>query len=137
VPYSPEYRDLGTDPNTLRAIAHAGGGTLLSNLADVYSVPVPPVQATQPLDELLLILAALLFPIDVALRRLIVRVEDIPAWRTALQRAPARPIAAEATVTRLKERVTDVRAARAGKSPTPESPPPDDTIEELRSRRGR
>jgi uncharacterized membrane protein/Mg-chelatase subunit ChlD len=137
VPYSPEYRDLGTDLNTLRAIAHAGGGTLLTNLADVYSVPVPPVQATQPIDELLLVLAALLFPIDVALRRLIVRVEDIPAWRTALHRAPARPIAAEATVSRLKERVTDVRAARAGKSPTQETSPPDNTIEELRSRRGR
>jgi uncharacterized membrane protein len=142
VPYSPEYRDLGNDMNSLRAIASAGGGTLITDLSKVYALPVPPVRAPQALEELLLVLAILLFPFDVALRRLIFRVEDVPAWKAAFKRAPAAAIAAESTVTRLKERVTDVRAARAAKSTgepakPPDKPPPDKTIEELRARRRR
>jgi hypothetical protein len=137
VPYSPEYRDLGTDPNTLAAIARAGGGTVITDLAQVFSLPVPATRAAQPLDELLLILAIILFPIDVALRRLILRVEDVPAWKAAFQRKPARAIAAEATVSRLRERVAGVRNARAAKSSPGETKPPDKTIEELRARRRR
>jgi hypothetical protein len=142
VPYSPEYRDLGTDMNSLRSIARAGGGTVITDLSQVYALPVPAVRAAQALDELLLVLAILLFPIDVALRRLILRVEDVPAWRAAFRRAPAAAIAAEATVTRLRERVADVRSARAAKSTTeaPKPPgdrPPEKTIEELRARRRR
>ncbi len=137
VPYSPEYRDLGTDDNALRAIARAGGGTVITDMAHVFSLPVPATQAAQPLDELLLVLAIILFPLDVALRRLVLRVEDVPAWREAFRRKPARAIAAEATVTRLKERVAGVRTARAAKS-TPAPPKaPEKTIEELRARRKR
>ncbi len=114
---------------------------MITDLSQVYKVPVPPVRAPQALDELLLVLAILLFPIDVALRRLIFRVEDVPAWKAAFKRAPAAAIAAEATVTRLKEVVTDVRAARAakstGESQKPDKPPPGKTIEELRARRRR
>jgi hypothetical protein len=145
VPYSPEYRDLGTDQNSLRAIARAGGGALLTSPAQVYAVQVPPAQAPQALDELLLVLAILLFPIDVALRRLILRVEDVPAWKQAFQRKPAKAIAAETTLSRLRERVAGVRTERAARSAptphdkTPETPkgPPDKTIEELRARRRR
>ena len=136
VPYSPEYRDLGTDANSLRAVALAGGGTLITDLSTVYNLPVPATQAAQAIDELLLVIAILLFPIDVALRRLILRVEDVPAWRAAFQRKPARPIAAEAAVSRLKKRVADVRTERASKSAPPESQP-EKTIEELRARRKR
>ncbi|HYM97937.1 MAG TPA: VWA domain-containing protein, partial [Candidatus Sulfotelmatobacter sp.] len=132
VPYSPEYRDLGTDPNTLRAVARAGGGTLVTDLGQLYRLPVPPVQAAQSLEELLLVLAILLFPVDVALRRLVLRVEDVPAWKSAFQRAPAAPIAAEQTVGRLRERVSGVRSARAGKSAP--GPPPEESIAELRAR---
>ncbi len=134
VPYSPEYRDLGTDSNTLRAIAQAGGGQLLNDLSQVYRLPVPAAQAALALDELLLVLAILLFPIDVALRRLILRVEDVPAWKRAFQRRPAAAIPAETTVTRLRERVAGVRSGRAART-TPEEPrPPEKTIEELRAR---
>jgi hypothetical protein len=137
VPYSPEYRNLGVDTNSLRAVAQAGGGTLISDISQLYSLPVPPAQAEQALDELLLVLAILLFPIDVALRRLMLRIEDVPAWKSAFSRAPARPVAAEATVRRLRERVADVRTARAAKkNPGAEGEPgkPDETIEELRAR---
>ena len=139
VPYSPEYRDLGTDPATLRAIARAGGGVVLTDLAQVFKVPVPSVQASQPIAELLLVLAILLFPIDVALRRLIFRLEDAPAWRAAMRPAarPVAPAPVEATVTRLRERVADVRAARAARPPTPPKPPDDPTGDLLARRRRR
>ena len=138
VPYSPEYRDLGTDSNSLRAIAAAGGGTLLTDVGQVYRLPVPATQAALAIDELLLVIAIVLFPLDVALRRLILRVEDVPLWRAAFQRRPARPIAAEATVSRLKERVAGVRSERAAKSGARDPKPPDkDTVGELRARRKR
>jgi uncharacterized membrane protein len=136
VPYSPEYRDLGTDLASLKAIAQAGGGVVLSDLAQAFRLPVPSVRAALPISELLLVLAILLFPIDIALRRLVFRLEDVPAWRAAVQRKPAPAIPAEATVTRLRERVDSVRAARAAQ-PRPPKKPPDDPTGELLARRRR
>ena len=135
VPYSPEYRNLGTDPATLRAIARAGGGVLLGDLSQAFTLRVPSVHAARPISELLLVLAVLLFPIDVALRRLIFRVQDLPAWRAALQRAPARAAPAEATVARLRERVADIRASRAARPRAPK--PPEDPTGDLLARRRR
>jgi uncharacterized membrane protein len=117
VPYSPEYRNLGTDTATLIAIARAGGGVLLTDVSTVFNLAVPPIRAALPIGEILLVLAILLFPIDIALRRLVFRAEDLPVWRTALQRAPSPALPAEATVTRLRERVSGVRAARGPKPP--------------------
>ncbi|HKN57122.1 MAG TPA: VWA domain-containing protein, partial [Amycolatopsis sp.] len=137
VPYSPEYRDLGTNSATLKAIAQAGGGTVLTDLSQAFRVPVPSVKAARPIGEILMVLAILLFPIDVALRRLIFRLEDLPAWRTALQRAPAAAVPAEATVRRLRERVEGVRAARAAQPRPPKKPPEDPTGDLLARRRRR
>lgn len=140
VPYSPEYRDLGTDTATLRAIAQAGGGALLTNLSNIFKLPVPQVTATQSISELLLILAILLFPLDIALRRLVFRIEDVPAWQAALRRekiSRTKPVPAEATVTRLRERVEGIRAARAAEPRAPKKPPEDPTGELLARRRRR
>jgi hypothetical protein len=137
VPYSPEYRDLGTDVATLKAIAQAGGGVLLSDVSQAFRVPVPSVRAALPIGELLLVLAILLFPIDVAVRRLIFRLEDMPAWRAAVARRPTPAVPAEATVTRLKERVEGIRAARAAQPRAPKKPPEDPTGELLARRRRR
>jgi uncharacterized membrane protein len=119
VPYSPEYRDLGTDTATLTAIAHAGGGVLLTDLSNVYRLAVPPVHGALPIGELLLVLAILLFPIDIALRRFVITAADLPLWRAALKRRAAPALPAEATVTRLREHVSGVRAARTTKPPRP------------------
>jgi uncharacterized membrane protein len=137
VPYSPEYRDLGTDVATLKAIAQAGGGVLLSDVSQAFRVPVPSVRAALAIGELLLVLAILLFPIDVAVRRLIFRLEDMPAWRAAVARRPTPAIPAEATVTRLKERVDGIRAARAAQPRAPKKPPEDPTGDLLARRRRR
>ncbi len=119
VPYSPEYHSLGTDTATLSAIARAGGGVLLTDASSAFTLPVPAVHAVLPIGELLLVLAILLFPLDVALRRLVFSAEDLPVWRAALKRAPAAALPAEATVSRLRERVSGVRAARGPKTPPP------------------
>ncbi len=119
VPYSPEYRNLGTDTATLTAIAHAGGGVLLTEVSTVYDLAVPPVHGALPVGELLLVLAILLFPIDVALRRFVFTAEDLPLWRAALKRRASPALPAEATVTRLREHVSGVRAARGPKPPPP------------------
>jgi uncharacterized membrane protein len=137
VPYSPEYRDLGTDVAALKAIAQAGGGVLLTDVSQAFRLPVPSVKAARPIGEILLVLAILLFPLDVAFRRLIFRLEDVPAWRTALQRAPAPAVPAEATVARLRERVEGVRAARAAGPRAPKKPPDDPTGDLLARRRRR
>ncbi|HEX9095358.1 MAG TPA: VWA domain-containing protein [Candidatus Dormibacteraeota bacterium] len=137
VPYSPEYRDLGTDVATLKAIAQAGGGVLLTDISQAFRVPVPTVRAALPIGELLLVLAILLFPVDVALRRLIFRLEDMPAWRAAVARRPVPAVPAEATVTRLKERVDGIRAARAAQPRAPKKPPEDPTGDLLARRRRR
>jgi uncharacterized membrane protein len=139
VPYSPEYRDLGTNSATLRAIAQAGGGVLLTDVTQAFKLPVPRVKAARPISEILLVLAILLFPIDIALRRLVFRLEDAPAWRAALQfqRKVAAAVPAEATVTRLKERVEGIRAARAAEPRLPKKTPPDDPTGELLARRRR
>jgi uncharacterized membrane protein len=136
VPYSPEYRELGTDANRLRAIAQAGGGVLLSDLTQAFRLPLPTVRALTPISQILLVLAILLFPVDVALRRLIFRPEDLPAWRTAWRRAPAAAVPAEATVARLRERVQGIRAARTAE-PRAKKPPPADPTGDLLARRRR
>src|SRR5437763_2367320 len=72
VPYSPEYRMMGTDTRFLTLLARAGGGALLgpNDSSKAFSANLAPVSAAVPLTFLLLTLAALLLPIDIATRRL-------------------------------------------------------------------
>ena len=72
VPYSPEFQTSGTDQHFLNLLAHAGGGTMLgpNAYASAFSQNLPSVYAAIPITFWLFVLAALLLPIDVALRRL-------------------------------------------------------------------
>ncbi len=72
VPYSPEFYNSGTDLHFLNLLAHAGGGTILDpgDYAAAFSPNLPPVYAAQSITFWLFALAALLLPIDIALRRL-------------------------------------------------------------------
>ncbi len=72
VPYSPEYTSTGTDTTFLKRLAQAGNGTLLNpqNTAATFTQNLVPVSAALPLTFLLLVLAALLLPVDIAVRRL-------------------------------------------------------------------
>jgi hypothetical protein len=72
VPYSPEYSTSGTDLNFLSRLAQAGGGSVLgaSDYAAAFAPNLPPVYAALSITFWLFAIAALLLPIDIALRRL-------------------------------------------------------------------
>ena len=72
VPYSPEYLDTGTNRGFLTQLAAADGGSLLggSDYAAAFAGNLQPVSAAIPIVFWLLALAALLLPVDIALRRL-------------------------------------------------------------------
>ena len=72
VPYSPEFQTSGTDLHFLNLLAHAGGGIMLgpNAYASAFSQNLPSVYAAIPITFWLFALAALLLPIDIALRRL-------------------------------------------------------------------
>ncbi len=72
VPYSPEFRTQGTDMRFLRLLAQAGGGNLLqaADAATVFLQKLTPATASVPITFWLLMLAALLLPVDIAARRL-------------------------------------------------------------------
>ncbi len=86
VPYSPEFRTQGTDTAFLKLLARDGGGTLLTinNSSGAFQQNLIPVSASLPITFLLLILAALLLPIDIAARRLSSLESLIVAWRWLL-----------------------------------------------------
>lgn len=87
VPYSPEFRNTGTDLCFLKLLAHAGGGTILATLgpggsggcgtilgpgdsAAAFSPNLPRVYAALSITFWLFAIAALLLPVDIGLRRL-------------------------------------------------------------------
>ncbi len=69
VPYSPEYRASGTNRPLLEQLARRTGGRLVSEPADAFVHDLPAVGAPRPLWPLLLVLAGLLFVVDVGVRR--------------------------------------------------------------------
>ncbi len=85
VPYPPEYRETGVDMESLRAIAAAGGGTVLENPQQAFADNLPPVKSRWDLTPYLLALAALLWLTDVAGRRLVFGDDERAALRKAWQ----------------------------------------------------
>ncbi|HEV2656500.1 MAG TPA: VWA domain-containing protein [Ktedonobacteraceae bacterium] len=83
VPYSPEFRTRGTDMPFLQQLARAGGGQLLGPEDSVraFLQNLVPVTAALPITFLLLVLAALLLPIDIAARRLSSLEFLVVGWR--------------------------------------------------------
>jgi uncharacterized membrane protein/Mg-chelatase subunit ChlD len=98
-PTAAEYRQLGTNEALLTALRAATGGVAISGPRDAW---IHDLQATTSLTELwplLLVLALLLWPLDVALRRVSIgrrEVASARAWVGALGRRQAR---AERTAT--------------------------------------
>ncbi|MFN2463035.1 MAG: VWA domain-containing protein [Candidatus Dormibacteria bacterium] len=130
VAYSPEFRFLGTDMNALSAIARAGGGQVLGSPDAALRVSLPPLQVQLGLAAWLLALAAVLLPVDVALRRLVFRRGDAEIWAAVVRRGEAAPAEVEATLGRLRGSLDRKRAGRlgAGVGATPSAaalPPPE------------
>jgi Ca-activated chloride channel family protein len=91
VPYSPEYRDLTANEFLMTQLAAAGGGAALSSPSQVFGGIRPRVYSAVELSHWLILLAMLLFPVDVGVRRLALQREDFArAWAWARARAGRR-----------------------------------------------
>ncbi|HZG69621.1 MAG TPA: FixH family protein, partial [Herpetosiphonaceae bacterium] len=95
VPYSPEYRQRGGNPGLLELIANTTGGTILERPEEVFRHNLQAVRRAQEIGLPLLLLAALLLPLDIAVRRLSLRRRDLAEARAAvagrIRRLRARP----------------------------------------------
>jgi hypothetical protein len=98
--YSPEYKRLDSDPDLLLRLATIAGGQLASPTpSDVFSHTLSGARASRPIWPWLLLAAALLFPVDVALRRLIITRMDLQraqAWIKAKWSGTSQPVEKEA-----------------------------------------
>lgn len=82
VPYSPEYKSTGIEINLLGELARLTGGGELGNAVSAFERHdnLQFSESAQEIWPTLLLLAALLFPVDVGLRRLLVTGTE---WRKA------------------------------------------------------
>lgn len=81
VPYSPEYKASGIDRNLLGELARVtGGGELIEPLA-AFLHDLPATDERREIWQPLLLLAALLFPLDVAIRRVTLGSGDLRKGR--------------------------------------------------------
>jgi len=82
-PYSPEYRAGGVNSSLLEELARVTGGSLLEEPALAFTHNLPALESAREIWRPFLLLATILFPIDVAWRRLILTRRDIEraqAW---------------------------------------------------------
>jgi hypothetical protein len=77
VPYSPEYKATGVDLSFLERLALQTGGGQIVDTAEVFTHNLPSIPGSREIWLPLLVLAALLFPLDVAVRRLSIRKKDL------------------------------------------------------------
>jgi Mg-chelatase subunit ChlD len=85
VPYSPEYRAGGLNRGLLDELARITGGSQLAEPVTAFLHNLPAAASAREIWRTLLLIVALLFPIDVALRRLIIsrqEMENARAWIT-------------------------------------------------------
>lgn len=86
-PYPAEYREMGVDQALLAQVAAVGGGRVLEDAAQAMAAARRTAVARWPAWPLLLMLAALFWPLEIASRRL--AVPEAATWlATARSRAP-------------------------------------------------
>lgn len=129
VPYSPEYTSLTVDTVLLTDITGTTGGRVGIEPAEAFAHTLETVQRTRPIWIWLLLAAALLFPLDVAIRRVMVSRGDLRtagAWLVSRLRARGPATGAEEPLLgelfEAKQRVSE-RQHRVGAAPEPPSEP--------------
>jgi uncharacterized membrane protein len=110
VPYSAEYRTSGTNLPFLRTLAAAGGGSLVTSPLAAWRSNLTPVFDQSSLTSLLWLLALLLLPIDIGVRRLVVDRRDLAEVWAALPFRRRRTVPVEPVVSTLDA----LRTRRAG-----------------------
>lgn len=132
--YPPEYRDLKTNDFVLTRLAERTGGRVLRDPAEVFGKGRQPARTPVEIWPALLLAALLLFPLDVALRRVLIEPAEAWVW---LKRHAARPHrrseappvpASPATLGRLLERKSRVAVPRQEEAALPAAvaTPPED-----------
>ena len=134
--YSPEYATLEPDPEAVARLAEAGGGRVLAEPAEAFTHDLRGEGVPRDLWPLLLTLATLLWPVDVAVRRLALGRRDLERmWNGMarwLPRRRPRPAAeVPSPVARLlqakertERRTPSVTPAPPAEEVPPPSPPP-------------
>ena len=124
VPYSPEYRQQQANPALLTNIAAETGGRVLETPAAAFEHNLAAVRRAQEISLPLMLLAALLLPLDIAVRRLGLRRRDFVearAWAAAhvsvRSAVPAAPSPVLGDLQRAKARAT-ARGARRNTAET-------------------
>ena len=87
VPYSAEYRQGQRNPELLAALARSTGGARLEHPADAFAHNLAPVYSAREIAFPLLLLALLLLPLDIGVRRLMLRRGDLSAARAWMDTA--------------------------------------------------
>jgi hypothetical protein len=96
VPYSPEYRASGVNIGLLDELARITGGGRLLEPAQAFLHNLPAADSAREIWRTLLLIAALLFPLDVALRRVMISRRDVQTARTWVsERLPWRKTVAQ------------------------------------------
>jgi uncharacterized membrane protein len=81
MPYSPEYKASGMDLGLLNELARITGGGQLTDPLQTFVHNLPAVDTAREIWRPFLLLAALLFPLDVALRRVMLSRSDFEKLR--------------------------------------------------------
>lgn len=93
VPYSPEFRSQGVHLSLLEEIARITGGSMLTHPEQALVHNIPSAVKAREFWWPLLLITVLLFPLDVALRRLIITTRDLlnmKNWVNSLLKGRAR-----------------------------------------------
>lgn len=90
VPYSPEYRASGTNAALLADLANRTGGKVLTSPAEAFAHDLPTTDRPREAWPYLAALAALLFLLDVAARRLRLSLAEAGELWRRVRPAPAR-----------------------------------------------
>jgi Mg-chelatase subunit ChlD len=80
VSYPAEFRQVTADTRRMQQIATAGGGHVIYSPADAFADDLAPVTTPLPLQRLLVLIAAILLPVEIGLRRLRLSPGDLWAW---------------------------------------------------------
>ncbi len=102
VPYSPEYRQGQSNLQLLQTLAKESGGRTLSLPAEAFDHTLAAVRRAIPIELLLLLIAALLLPLDIAVRRLTLRRKDFALAQAKRRERQQTAMAPTATMTSLQ-----------------------------------
>ena len=132
--YSPEYSQFEMDSALLAGLAEVTGGRDLADTdtetasAAIFDHNLPTQAAVQPIWPWLTLLALILLPVDIALRRLVITRRDMDrAWAATFSRWRPRTTVAEARteqVSRLFQAKQRAGTKRRDKDGTDMVPPP-------------